>query len=228
VCWSETADLAAGGAVSAIGVACLAGVRRARDLPMASLPLLLGAHQLIESVVWRGEEGEVAAGTAQVARTAWAVIALPLLPALVPLAVLLAASAAARRRLVPLVVTGLATAGVLTYYVATRPVTAHVRGHTLGYGIGLPHVCPLMAGYLVATVGALLLSGDRVLRLLGVLTAAGAAGCAALWRLEFISTWCAFAAVVSVVLLRWVRTRAPAHPPGRTSRRGPRACAAAP
>jgi hypothetical protein len=37
--------------------------------------------------------------------------------------------------------------------------------------------------------------------------AVGAALCAALWRLEFISTWCAFAAVVSVMMLWWVRDR---------------------
>jgi hypothetical protein len=56
-------------------------------------------------------------------------------------------------------------------------------------------------------VGSLLVSGDRVLRLLGVVVAVGAALCAALWRLEFISTWCAFAAVVSVMMLWWVRDR---------------------
>ena len=51
-------------------------------------------------------------------------------------------------------------------------------------------------------------AGDRVLRLLGVLVAAGAVICAALWWLEFVSTCCAFAAVAGVVLADWVR-RAP-------------------
>lgn len=91
---------------------------------------------------------------------------------------------------------------------ATRPVTAEIHGHTLGHVLDLPHSELLVVGYLVATVGSLLLSGDRLLRLLGVLVAVGAVGagvCAALWRLEFVSTWCAFAAVCSVVLL--VRAR---------------------
>ncbi|MGW7435284.1 DUF6629 family protein [Streptomyces sp. NPDC054849] len=46
MCWSATADLAAGTAVAAVGLVCVARVRRARDLFTASLPLLLGAHQL--------------------------------------------------------------------------------------------------------------------------------------------------------------------------------------
>ncbi|WP_413754664.1 DUF6629 family protein [Streptomyces sp. R-74717] len=34
-----------------------------------------------------------------------------------------------------------------------------------------------------------------------------AAACAALWRLESVSTWCAFAAVCSVILLGWTGRR---------------------
>lgn len=86
-------------------------------------------------------------------------------------------------------------------------MTAEIRGHTLGYVIDLPHSELLVAGYLVATVGSLLLAGDRLLRLLGFLVVVGAAICATLWRLEFISTWCAFAAVCSVVLLGWTHRR---------------------
>lgn len=36
---------------------------------------------------------------------------------------------------------------------------------------------------------------------------AGALICWVLWELEFVSTWCAFAAVGSVALFGWVRRR---------------------
>ncbi|MEU2250493.1 DUF6629 family protein [Streptomyces sp. NPDC019224] len=197
MCWSATADLVAGCAVAAIGAACVVRVRRVRDLPLATLPLLLGAHQIIEAAVWR------AGGGSGPATLAWAVIALPLLPLWIPPAVLCAAPEHARRRLAVPLAAGAVAGAVLAYCLATRPVTAQVRGHTLGYVVDLPHSLLLVAGYLVATVGSLLLSGDRRLARLGVLVAGGAAVCAALWRLEFISTWCAFAAVCSVVLLGW-------------------------
>ncbi|GAA2918917.1 MULTISPECIES: DUF6629 family protein [Streptomycetaceae] len=201
MCWSATADLVAGAGIVAVGVACLARPGRARDLPLAALPLLLGAHQIIESVIWRSGGGS---GPATVA---WAVIALPLLALWVPLGVLCATPEGARRRLAVPLAAGIATSAALAYSLATHPVTADIRGRTLGYAVDLPHPELLVAGYLSATVGSLLLSGDRGLVLLGALTAVGAAVCVALWRTEFISTWCAFAAVCSVVLLGWTRRR---------------------
>ncbi|MGW6984293.1 DUF6629 family protein [Streptomyces sp. NPDC054932] len=93
MCWSATADLVAGTVVCAVGVVCVARVRRARDLPVAALPLLLGAHQLVEAAVW--DTG----GGCSPAATAWAVIALPLLALWVPAGVLLAAAPGGRRRL---------------------------------------------------------------------------------------------------------------------------------
>ncbi|MEU0523341.1 DUF6629 family protein [Streptomyces niveus] len=209
MCWSATADLTAGICVGAIGVACVARVRRVRDLPLAALPLLLGAHQIVESVVWD------AGGGAGPATTAWAVIALPLLALWVPLAVLAASPPGTRRRLAVPIASGVVTAAALSYYLATRTVTADVRGHTIGYSVHLPQPEIVVAGYLLATVGALLLAGDRTVRLLGVLVAAGAVLCALIWRLEFVSTWCAFAAIASVMMLAWVR--------GRTDTPGPAA-----
>ncbi|MCZ4123562.1 DUF6629 family protein [Streptomyces sp. H39-S7] len=205
MCWSATADLVAGSGIAAIGVACVARVRRVRDLPIAALPLLLGVHQVIESVVWRSH------GDAEPAITAWAVIALPVLPFWVPFGVLLAAPRSARRQLLIPAAVGLVTAVTLAYLLATRPVNAIIRGHTVGYGIDLPRSSLIIAGYLVATIGSLLLSGDRWLRLLGGLVAAGALICLMAWRLEFVSTWCAFAAAASVVILAWVPRR-PAGP----------------
>ncbi|WP_328535444.1 DUF6629 family protein [Streptomyces sp. NBC_00344] len=203
MCWSATADLAAGSAIAAIGVACLVRVRRARDLPLAALPLLLGIHQIVESAVWRSGGGTGADVTA------WAVIALPLLALWVPLGVLLAAPRSARRRLVLPAAAGLAAAATLAICMARRPVMAEVRGHTVGYAVHLPDPSLVIVGYLVATIGSLLLAGDPLLRLLGAVTAAGAAVCLLLWRLEFASTWCAFAAASSVLMLIWVR-RGPA------------------
>ncbi|MEU3298185.1 DUF6629 family protein, partial [Streptomyces longwoodensis] len=105
---------------------------------------------------------------------------------------------------------GAVTAALLTHALATRTVRAEIRGHTVGYVLGLPHPQLLVTGYLVATIGAFLLSGDRVLVTLGSLVAVGALVCGALWRLEFVSTWCAVAALCSVVVWAWVGRRTPA------------------
>ena len=202
MCWSATADLVAGSGIAGVGVACVARVRRIGDLPLAALPLLLGVHQLVEAWVWH------AGGGTGPATVAWVVIAFPLLAVWVPAAVVCAEPRPARARLGIALVSGLVTAAALAYTIATRPVRAEIRGHTVGYVVGLPHGQLLVAGYLLATVGALLLSADRRVRGLGLLAAVGALVCYALWRLEFVTTWCAFAAVCSVVVYGWVVRRA--------------------
>lgn len=204
MCWSATADLVAGTGIAAVGVVSVTlAARRPRDLPLAALPLLLGSHQIVEAAVWHDGGGT---GPATVV---WAVIALPLLALWVPAAVLCAAPPSARRRLLIPSAAGLATATVLAHALATRTVTAEIRGHTVGYALGLPRPELVVGGYLLATIGSLLLSGDRGLVLLGVLVAVGAAVSAALWRQEYISTWCASAAVCSVVLALWAKERRP-------------------
>lgn len=201
MCWSATADLVAGSAVAAAGAVCVALVRDPRDLLLAALPLLLGAHQIVEVVVWD------AGGGGGPATLAWAVIALPLLPVWVPAGVLCAVPRRARTVPALLLAVGAVTAALLAYALATGPVTAEIRGHTVGYVLDLEWAPLLVTGYLLATVGALLFSGDRALRALGALLGAGAVVCWVLWRMEFVSTWCAFAALASVALLAWVRTR---------------------
>ncbi len=231
MCWSAEADLVAGMVVSGVGLACLARVRRPGRLPLAALPLVLGVHQLVEAAVWLGVDGRLGPGPAQWARTVWAVIALPLLPVLVPLGVWCAVrTPEGRGRRAAFVVLGVAVAVPLAVAVAGRPVTAGAHAHALAYGVGIPYAPVLLAGYLVATVGSLLLSGDRLLRLLGALVGGAAVVSAALWRFAFASAWCALAALVSVVVLAWVRRdghpgaavlSAP-HAPGRAGRSGPR------
>ncbi|MFI0977625.1 DUF6629 family protein [Streptomyces sp. NPDC021093] len=215
MCWSATADLVAGTVITAVGVvAVTVAVRHPRDLPLAALPLLLGAHQIIEAAVWHQGGGT---GPATVT---WSVIALPLLALWVPAAVLCAAPPSARRRLLVPLAAGVATAAVLAHALATSTVTAEIRGHTVGYSLGLPQAELIVVGYLLATLGSLLLSGDRGIVLFGVLVTVGAAVSLGLWRQEYISTWCAFAAVCSVVLLLWARRSRPHRSPWETTPSG--------
>ncbi|MFJ8233692.1 DUF6629 family protein [Streptomyces sp. NPDC094448] len=202
MCWSATADLVAGTVIGAVGAVCVVRARRVRDLPLAALPLLLGAHQITEAVLWHG------GGGSGPATLVWAVIALPVLPLYVPLAVASGTwpprgRVGVLRLAVPLAA-GAVTAAVLARRLTEATVTAEIHGRTVGYAVGLPAPAAVLAGYLLATVGALLLSGDRTLRLLGGVTGAGAVVCALLWRTAFVSTWCALAAVASLLILRWV------------------------
>jgi hypothetical protein len=209
MCFSPAADAVAGGVITSIGVATLVCARRDRDRVLATLPVVLGAHQLVESVVWLETQGRVSAGLGRAAVTTWAVIAFVVLPTLVPLGVLVSAwaraSAVVRGRLTACLLAGTGVSAALGADVAAHQVTATADGHVLNYGLGISAGWLLIGGYVLSTLGAPLLSPDRLVRWFGAAAAIGAAGCAAAWRLAFASTWCAYAAVLSVMLLYWVR-----------------------
>jgi hypothetical protein len=204
MCWSPSADAVAGGVVTSIGVVTLLAARRGRDRVLGSLPLVLGLHQLVEAVVWLDVQGRVSAGVGRAAIDVWSVIAFVVLPTLVPAGVLISAWPEGHRRLSVCLGCGMAVSAVMGADVAGRQVTASAQGHVLDYGLGIQASWVLIAGYLVATLAAPLLSPDRFVRWFGTAATVGAAGCAAAWRLAFASTWCAYAAVLSVILLVWV------------------------
>jgi hypothetical protein len=73
MCFSPQADLVGGVVIGAIGVDTLRHCRRPREVALASLPLLLAAHQFVEAFVWWGLEGRVAPGVGRAAM--WAYLA---------------------------------------------------------------------------------------------------------------------------------------------------------
>ena len=89
MCFSVTADLVAGAALTPVAVLSLREVRHWREVPYASLPAVFAAHQLIEAFVWAWQDGGVSPAVGHSAAVIYVFIAWPLLPALVPVAVFL-------------------------------------------------------------------------------------------------------------------------------------------
>ena len=88
MCFSPEADVIGGVVACAIGVDALRHVRTARELPIASLPLLLGGHLIIETFVWWGLEGRVPVEVGTAAMWTYLIIAFVVLPPFVPLAIM--------------------------------------------------------------------------------------------------------------------------------------------
>ena len=87
MCFSAEADVVAGLVVTAIGVDALRQVRRPEERLLGALPVLLGAHLLVEAVVWQGLTGHVDPSVGRQAMWIYLAFALVVLPVLVPFAV---------------------------------------------------------------------------------------------------------------------------------------------
>lgn len=212
MCFSAEADLLAGVVVGTIGIDAMRHVRRSSERPLAMVPVILGAHQLIEALVWLGLEDRVPHNAWRAAVWAYLAIAFGILPVLVPIAVGALEPVANRRRVLAFAVLGAGVAAVLMYAVVRGPVDAAIQGHHIDYSVDLWHGGFIVALYLVATAGSLLASEHRHVRWFGVANVVAALLLAWLDQSAFISLWCAWAAVTSVAIA--VHLRYAEEPPG--------------
>jgi hypothetical protein len=211
MCFSTQADLVAGAALVPLGVLTLRQVRSVKDLPLAALPLLFGAHQLVEALVWAGIDGDVSAGLARAAAWTYVVFALAVVPLLLPVAVCLVEDRH-RRRVVPFVALGAVVAVLMTSTMLTHGLRVVPYDHAIGYHVGLGRADWVSTFlYVVAVVGACLAASSWTLRAFGVVNLVALVLVALAFADSLASTWCVFAAISSVLVLVHLTHRAHAH-----------------
>jgi hypothetical protein len=216
VCFSPQADLVGGLVISAIGVDAVRHIRQRREfIALAWLPLLLGAHQFIEALVWLWLQGHVPRAVGHVALWAYLLIAFVALPVLVPLAVI--ALEPTRRRkwmMVPFASIGTVIAIVLFAAMVRGPVDVKLAPYHLSYGIRIPDGFLIVALYVAAVCGPLLVSGYRNVAVFGVVNLVAVVIIARLTISGFASVWCGWAAVSSAAITLHCRFAKP-HPGAR-------------
>ena len=202
VCFSPQADVVGGLVVCAIGIDAVRHIRQRREfIALAWIPLLLGAHQFIEALVWLWLQGHVPRGIGHVALWAYLLIAFVVLPVVIPLAVI--ALEPTRRRkamMVPFAVTGTVIAVILFAAMVRGPVGVDLAPYHLSYSIRIPDGLLVVALYVVAVCGPLLTSGYRNVVIFGAANLVAVIVIARLTISGFASVWCAWAAVSSAAI----------------------------
>ncbi|MGV0043653.1 DUF6629 family protein [Mycobacterium colombiense] len=206
MCFSITADLVVGTALVPVAVATLREVKHWREVPFALLPTVFAVHQFIEAAVW--PNGVVSPGMANLAMRAYVFIALPLLPALVPWAIVMLEPHGARLRVTPFAVLGTVVSVYLAVVVLTEPVTVTKGPHALQYQTGVSDGYVWAVLYVIAVIGPALMSGYRSIVVFGFANLVGLIVVAILYTQAFASLWCIYAAALSVLaLVHMVRRR---------------------
>ena len=129
MCFSATANFVGSGVLGAVGVVTLTKVKHRRELLFAALPTLFAVHQFIEGFVWLGLDGILSPAVAHDMGAAFMLYAQGLLPFLLPLSVLLfEPDRKSRRRMLPFLVLGGATALYILWALTAFPLQLYVRG----------------------------------------------------------------------------------------------------
>jgi hypothetical protein len=201
--------------ICAIGVDAVRHIHQRRDfLALAWIPVLLGVHQFIEALVWLWLQGHVPRGIGHVALWAYLLIAFVVLPVFVPLSVIALEPTRRRKRMMlPFASLGAAVAAVLLIAMVRGPVGVRLAPHHLAYSLRLPDGLWIVALYVVAVCGPLLVSGYRNVALFGIVNLVAVVVIARLTVSGFASVWCGWAAISSAAITlhcRMARTPPPA------------------
>jgi hypothetical protein len=200
MCFSATASFTASAALTGIGVLGLRRVQDRRYRLLAWIPLLLAAQQFTEGLVWMSYPWN-APGMRRVATQVYSVFSHLVWPVYVPWAARAIEPDARRRRWLGLLALGgLGSAMFLAWGMVATPIQVAPVGEHLEYAS--PHFyLPLsLTLYLAATTLSLSLSSQPVVRVFGLLALASAALAYVVYARWFISVWCFYAAVLSLVV----------------------------
>jgi hypothetical protein len=210
LCFSATANFVGSGVLGAIGLATLAEVKHRRELLFAAMPFLFAIHQFTEGFVWLGLDSGPGSALAHNAGAAYILYAQGLLPFLLPLSVLLIEPTENRRqRMAGFLALGTFLAVYILWGLIAYPLQVSAVQHTVVYLNAISTTTLVAVLYVIATCGALFFSGFRGLVLLGALNLAGLLVVMLIRRYAFTSIWCAYAAVISVIIYFFFRqTRA--------------------
>lgn len=212
MCFSPQADLVGGAVITALGIDACRHLEGRRDhLLLASLPIVLGAHQLVEAVVWWGLQGHVSHAIERIALWIYLLVAFVVLPIFVPYAVrALEPTGPAKRRMLPFVVLGIAVSTVLLAAMLRSPgIDVVMRPYHLEYTVNLHYGGLVVVAYVVAICGALFFSGYRDITVFGLANLVAVAVIVWLTIDGFASIWCGYAALSAGAIALHIRYSKP-------------------
>ena len=207
MCFSATASFAAGALLLGLGTMTLREARDARQVPFAAIPVLFAVQQLSEGVIWWTFSHD-AAPLNSVMTYLYSFFSHVLWPVYIPFAVLLMEPPGWRRTgLVAVVAIGAAVGAYLLYVlfafsVVSQPVDQHVEYVSPHFFAALT-----MTLYLIATTASLMMSAHLRVRIFGVASMLAFALAYAFYARWFISVWCFFAALLSVLVFFHISAR---------------------
>ncbi len=205
MCFSATASFTAGTVLVGIGVVTLKAANQTKQWPFAAIPLLFGVQQLCEGVIWL-IFGTQAPLLNTVATHVYSFFSHVLWPIYLPLAVLLIEPFDGRKRsLALLAMLGFVVGGYLLVTLVASPVVAHPIGNHIEYDS--PHFfgAGVMIMYLISTTASPLLSSYAWVRVFGAAALMAFSAAYYFYAAWFISVWCFFAALLSIVVYAHLR-----------------------
>jgi hypothetical protein len=200
MCFSAQASFVSGTALLAIGTLTVRRATRPAELPYALIPVLFGVQQLLEGALWLTFPDRAPTLNTRLTH-AYSFFSHVLWPVYVPLAALALEPVPWRRRVLTAIALAGAVVGLYLLAMMIRlPITARVTGQHILYDSPHFYVLTTMVLYLIGTCASLMISSHRRVVAFGLAAFGSAVAAYAFYATWFISVWCFFAALLSVIV----------------------------
>jgi len=198
--FSATASFSAGVVLLGLGTLTLRAPRTRVELLFAAIPMLFAIQQISEGIIWltfRYESLQINIAMTYV----FSFFSHVLWPIYVPMTVLLMEPSVWRRRvLLVLVAAGVAVGAYLLYFLLVFPVVSRPSNQHIEYVSPHFFATATMMLYLLSTTVSPILSMHRMVRVFGVVAFLSFGASYYFYAIWFISVWCFFAALLSIVI----------------------------
>lgn len=207
MCFSASASFVTGSSLLAFGALVVSKARRRAELPFAAIPLLFAMQQLIEGMIWLTFRFDAALLNPPLT-FAYSLFSHVLWPLYVPFAALLLEPVRWRRKfLLAFLAAGTAAGLYLLVNMFLFPIESRLVGGHIEYTSPHFYIAPVMAAYLAGTCLSMLFSSHRLVNVFGAAVLLSFGLSYLIYRQWFISVWCFFAAVLSVIVLLYFTNR---------------------
>ncbi len=198
MCFSATASFSASGILSAAGITT---IRKAKpnERMYAALPFLFALQQFIEGFQWLAiSSGE----HSLVLSYLFLFFAFFLWPTYVPISIYLMEKSGKRKDLLKkFIIVGVACSLYFLIGLFKLPMFVGVLNSRIVYEIGLPFINAASFIYAIVTIGSIIISSHKMVRLFGVAAFVFAVIAIVLYTNSFTSVWCFFSAALSLIVL---------------------------
>lgn len=205
MCFSPVASFVAGTALCGIGGASVRKAATRSEGPYAAIPFLFGVQQLTEGVIWLSLARPAVLSAATFVFMLFSHV---LWPTLIPLSIALMEPKQWRKRVLYMFVgMGVVVSGYFLFFLLLEDVETVVLNKSILYSAPHFSVTFVFSPYTVATCASCLFSSERYVNFFGVVTFLSAIVAYEFYDKTFVSVWCFFAAVLSVIIYLHIARR---------------------
>ncbi len=205
MCFSATSSFGTAALLLGIGAWSIAKTTRRKQVMFASIPLIFSSQQVIEGIVWLTLQCPDVENIHKTAVYLFLFFALSVWPSWIPISLYLVEPIRERRMILGALASwGVIISGYAIYLLTAFPVNVEIIDKSLAYTIGLPPswlpVLYLLL-YSVPTVIPFFVSSTSLMKLAGISILASLLLTFIIKWTTFISIWCFFAALLSILVI---------------------------